>query len=183
MTLYIIIAAVAVLLVVNIFIFNRLVKARNIVNEAYSGIDVQLQKRFELIPNLVQTVKAYNKHEAETLQKVVENRQAKGTTVQDTAKEDKAVTTELNRFKIHVEDYPQLKADGQFIQLMTELSKVEDELAMSRRYYNGTVREFNTQLQVFPNNITAPLFGFKERTFYDFEGDPNAPDLELNTQS
>lgn len=167
-----------------VLVYNRLVKAKNIVNEAFSGIDVQLQKRFELIPNIVKAVKGYNQYEADTLQKVVEKRNPSGKNVDQAAENDKAVTQQLRHFKIQVEDYPDLKSSEQFLKLMDQLSKVENELAMSRRYYNGTARVFNTQLQVFPNNLMASIFGFKEVPFYAFEGDDrSAPEVELKSES
>lgn len=181
MTVLIVVFVILFLLIFLIVIYNRLVKAKNIVNEAFSGIDVQLQKRFELIPNIIETVKGYNKHEADTLQRVVSERNPSGKNVDEAAENDKAVTQQLTHFKLQIEDYPDLKSSQQFLKLMENLSRVEDELAMSRRYYNGTARAFNTLLQVFPNNLFASPFGFNEVHFYAFEGnDRAAPKVEIN---
>lgn len=181
MVVYISIGIVVLLLIFIIAIYNRLVKANNIVKEAFSGIDVQLQKRFELIPNLVDTVKEYNQHEASTLNAVVQNRNKNNNNIKETAKNDRAVTQKLERFKVQIEDYPELKSNTQFLKLMDSLSTVEDELAMSRRYYNGTARDFNIKMEVFPNNIMAPIFNFTKVDFYNFEGSSKAaPEVNLN---
>ena len=181
MAIYITIGIVVILLIFIISIYNSLVRAKNIVKEAFSGIDVQLQKRFELIPNLVDTVKAYNQHEADTLSAVVQNRNKTGDNIQETAETDKLVTQKLERFKVQIEDYPDLKSNTQFLKLMDNLSTVEEELSMSRRYYNGTARDFNIKMEVFPNNIMAPIFNFKKVDFYSFEGSSKeAPEVNLN---
>lgn len=181
MALYISLGIIVILLIFIIAIYNRLIKAKNIVNEAFSGIDVQLQKRFELIPNLVDAVKGYNKHEAETLNSVVQNRNKTGESIKETAETDREVTQKLDRFKIQIEDYPDLKSNTQFLKLMDNLSTVEEELAMSRRYYNGTARDFNIKTEIFPNNIMAPIFNFKKVEFYSFEGKSKAaPEVNLN---
>lgn len=181
MTTYILLIAILSFLIFLIVIYNRLVSAKNLVNEAFSGIDVQLQKRFELIPSIIQVVKGYNKHEAETLMKIVSQRNPSGREVVEAAENDKIVTNKLSHFKINIENYPDLKSSQQFLNLMDNLSKVENELAMSRRYYNGTARAFNTLIQVFPNHLFAPVFGFKTVEFYSFEGkDRNAPKVEIN---
>ncbi len=150
-------------------IYNRLVRAKNIVNEAYSGIDVQLKKRFELIPNLIEAVKGYNSHEAETLSKIVESRNPSGKTVTEMAENDTSITASLKTFRIHVEDYPDLKSNTQFLKLMDNLSTVEDELAMARRYYNGATRDLNTKIEVFPANVFAKMLGFEQARFYEIE--------------
>jgi len=151
------------------------------VSEGYSGIDVQLKKRFELIPNLIEAVKGYNAHEAETLQKIVESRSASGNTVGEMQQNDQSITGALRSFRIHVEDYPDLKANTQFLTLMENLSTVENELSMARRYYNGTVRDYNNQIQVFPNVLLAGMFGHKEAEFYQIEEDErSAPQVNLD---
>lgn len=178
-----IIGGVALLLLVLVWaIFNRLVRAKNIVNEAYSGIDVQLKKRFELIPNLIEAVRGYNSHEAETLSKIVESRNPSGKTLNEMAENDTSITASLKTFRIHVEDYPDLKANTQFLKLMDNLSTVENELAMARRYYNGATRDLNTKIEVFPANIFAKKLGFEQARFYEIEENQKiAPQVDTNS--
>ena len=152
-------------------IYNRLVSARNIVHEAFSGIDVQLKKRFELIPNLVEAVKGYNSYEAQVLQELVNARSASGGNVEEMSDNDASITGALRQFRVQVEAYPDLKANIQFLKLMDNLSAVENELAMARRYYNGAVRDLNTKIQLFPAVLFAGLFGFKSEAFYKVEDD------------
>ena len=163
-------------------IYNKLVKAKNIVEEAFSGIDVQLIKRHELIPNLIEAVKGYNTHEAEVLTKLTEMRSGKRTSIQETATSDGSITSALKSFRIQVEAYPDLQANTQFIKLMDNLSQTEDELAMARRYYNGTTRDFNTKIEVFPAVMFAKMFGFKEADFYEIgdAAERQAPTVDLN---
>ncbi|MEX1193133.1 MAG: LemA family protein [Brumimicrobium sp.] len=166
---YILIAIVVIILILTWVVYNRMVNAHNIVKEAYSGIDVQLKKRFELIPSLVQVVKGYNKHEAETLNSIVKKRNISGETVNEMASNDATVTNQLRNFKIHIEDYPDLKSNTQFLKLMDNLSTIENELAMSRRYFNGATRDFNTKMGVFPAVLFVKMLGFKEVEFYQIE--------------
>lgn len=163
-------------------IYNKLIKARNIVEEGLSGIDVQLTKRFELIPNLIECVKGYNDHEAQTLQNIVEMRAATGKGIEGRTSNDSSITLALKQFRVQVENYPDLKADSQFLILMKEISTIENELSMARRYYNGTVRDFNTKLQVFPNVLFAPMFGMKQAEFYELssEAERMAPTVDLD---
>lgn len=162
-------------------IFNKLVAAKNIVEEAYSGIDVQLKKRFELIPNLIETVKGYNAHEAELLKKIVETRSGTST-ISEVASTDATITQSLKNFRIQIEAYPDLKANIQFLKLMDNLSVIENELAMARRYYNGTARDYNTKMEVFPSLLIAKPFGFKNVPFYELptQAQGEAPVVELN---
>lgn len=176
-----IIGAVVVLLLVMIWaIYNKFVRARNIVEEALSGIDVQLKKRFELIPSLVECVKGYNEHEAVTLSEVVSKR-VEGESIASKVQNDASLTGALRQFRVNIENYPDLKADSQFLILMKEISHIENELSMSRRYYNGTVRDFNTKLQVFPNVLFVSAFGMKNADFYelDAEKEGEVPDIKL----
>ncbi|MBL1280896.1 MAG: LemA family protein [Fluviicola sp.] len=160
-------------------IYNRLVRAQNVVDEAFSGIDVQLKKRFTLIPQLVDVTKAYNKHESNMLERIVKLRS--GASLQETADNDQKVTSTLNLLKITVEDYPELKANTQFLKLMDNLSAVENDLSMARRYYNGATRDYNTKIEVFPAVLIAGKFGFKEVDFYEINEDEKAvPEINLN---
>ena len=150
--------------------YNGLIKARNMVREAFSGIDVFLKKRFDLIPNLVETVKGYAKHEAETLEKVMQYRAEGGPkNVADSAAADAKVSQALVNLRAVAENYPDLKADSQYQQLMQDLSSMEGELANARRYYNGATRAYNDKLMVFPSNILAGMFNFKEEEYYEIE--------------
>lgn len=171
---------IAIILLAVLLMYNGFISAQNIVEEAFSGIDVNLKKRFELIPNLIEAVKGYNKHEAETLQRIVEER-VKDTSLSDVASTDSNITSHLKQIRILVEDYPELKANDQFKELMGNLSKVEEELALARRYYNGTVREYNIKVESFPSSLVARTFGFKEMSFYKInDGEEAVPTIDLN---
>lgn len=172
---------IVILLVLIWVIYNRLVAAKNIVDEAYSGIDVQLKKRFELIPNLIEAVKGYNSHEATVLENIVAHRNPSGDNLQEMADNDQSITGVLKSFRIQVEAYPELKANTQFLKLMDSLSTVENELAMARRYYNGAIRDLNTKIQVFPAVLFARILGFKQEAFYKIPDDQkNVQEINLN---
>ena len=147
-------------------IYNKLVSAKNVVNEGFSGIDVQLKKRFELIPNLIEAVKGYNAHEADVLSRIVESRSGAGG-LNEVASQDASITASLKNFRVQVEAYPELKANTQFLKLMDNLSEVENELAMARRYYNGATRDYNTKIEVFPAVLLAKPMGFNKIAFYE----------------
>lgn len=182
MILLIVIAAIVlVIILVAWSIYNRMVAAKNVVDEAVSGIDVQLKKRSELIPNLVEAVKGYNAHEAEVLETITAYRS--DTQLKEKATYDESITNRLKRFRIAVEAYPDLQANVQFIKLMDELSSVENELAMARRYYNGTTRDFNITIQKFPAVMFAKSFGYKEQEFYTItEEEAARPDINLKEE-
>ncbi|MCH2228819.1 MAG: LemA family protein [Crocinitomicaceae bacterium] len=168
----IILVLIGVSLIVAIFmwtIYNGLVTAKNIVDEAYSGIDVQLKKRFELIPNLIEAVKGYNSHEADLLEQILKQRITEGDILK-IADNDNSITNSLKQFRINVEAYPDLKANTQFLKLMDNLSIVENELAMSRRYFNGATRDYNIKIEVFPTVLVANKFGFKKNPLYVLRG-------------
>lgn len=176
-----IISAISLVVLIVIWsIYNKLVQAKNVVQEGFSGIDVQLKKRFELIPSLVEAVKGYNAHEAELLKKITEQRS--GTTdLKEVASKDYSTTKALKSFRIQVEAYPELKSNVQFLKLMDNLSSVENDLAMARRYYNGTAREMNNRIEIFPNVLFAKKFGFKSVEFYQIEvaSEKEAPVIDL----
>lgn len=168
------------LLILGWFIYNGLVRAKNVVNEAYSGIDVQLKKRFELIPNLIETVKGYNAHEAAVLEKIVEQRSGMENGFNETVASDQSITSALKSFRIQVEAYPDLKANTQFLKLMDSLSTIENELSMARRYYNGATRDLNNKLEIFPNVLFAKMMSFKKSEFYEIsENEKNAPTVDI----
>lgn len=178
--IYIVLGLVVVLGIVFWLIYNKLITASNVVDEAYSGIDVQLKKRYELIPNLIEAVKGYNAHEANLLQKIVENRSGISS-LTDVAQQDASLTTALKTLRVQVENYPDLKSNTQFLKLMENLSEVENELAMARRYYNGATRDYNTKIQVFPNSIIASMTKAVSRPFYKIpEGEDVAPVIDLS---
>lgn len=154
-------------------LYNGLVKLKVLVDEAWSGIDVQLKRRYDLIPNIVETVKGYAKHEADTLKKVTELRQvAMGTSnIEEKGKVENQLSGALKTLFAVAENYPDLKADQGFRDLQASLTEIETEIQGARRYYNGTVREFNTKIAVFPNNIFAGMLGFKARDFFEAEED------------
>jgi LemA protein len=151
-----------------IVIYNRLVRLRALVREGFSGITVQLRRRADLIPNLVETVKGYATHERATLDQITQHRADATRThsVAETAQADAQMTGLLGRLIAISENYPDLKADANFRQLQEELSGIEGELAGSRRYYNATVRDLNTRVQSFPDLLFARPLGFKEEEPY-----------------
>ncbi len=171
--LYIVLAVLAVVIFWLIGMYNGLIKSRNQVDEAFSDIDVQLKRRYDLIPNLMETVKGYMNHEAGTLQKVTEARTAamgvhdnKNATPEQMAKAENALSGALKTLFAVAESYPDLKASGNFAKLQDELSDTENKIQAARRFYNGNVRDFNTKIQVFPTNIFAGMLGFKKYEFF-----------------
>ena len=152
--------------------YNGLVNLRNMMQEGWSGIDVQLKRRFDLIPNLVETVKGYAAHEKETLQNVTEARTAVTNAGSDTGarlQAENMLTGTLRTLFAVAESYPDLKANTNFLQLQEQLANIENDLQMARRYYNGTVRNLNNGIQKFPAVLIARSFGFKEATFFQVE--------------
>ena len=167
-----IIGAVLLLLVFYaIGIYNKLVKLKNLVAEAWSGIDVQLKKRYDLIPNLVETVKGYAAHEKETFESVTRARAAaqQATTVEGHQAAEKQLSSALMNLIAVAERYPELKANTNFLELQTTLAQIEGDLEKSRRYYNGNVREQNTLIESFPSNLIANAFGFVKSVFFELE--------------
>lgn len=150
-------------------LYNNLVKLRMRVKEAWSDMDVQLKRRNSLIPNLVESVKGYMKHEADLLTKITELRAGlqNETDPKKLSELDQQMTSALSSLKIAVENYPDLKANQNFIQLQEELTSTEDKIAYSRRFYNQTVMSYNTSIQTFPNVLLAGMLGFKEEVFFE----------------
>ena len=153
--------------------YNGLVRLRNQVKNAWAQIDVQLKRRWDLIPNLIETVKGYTKHEAETLQKVTEARNiAQGAAGQGVAKQAEAesmLSGALSRLMVVVEAYPDLKANQNYLALQEELTSTENKIGFSRQFYNDQVMTFNTRTQMFPTNVVAGMFGFKEAEFFELK--------------
>lgn len=170
----ILIAVLVVLLVWGVVIFNRLVRSRNMVRNGFADIDVQLQRRHDLVPQLVEAVRAYSGHEQRVLEEVTALRsrakQAEGEQqAQAMAGAEVALAAGLGRLLLLAEDYPELKATENFQQLTRELVETEDLLSHARRFYNGAVRDLNTRIQRFPDLLVARLTGFEEATFFSAE--------------
>lgn len=173
LTIALIIIGVVVILIIIAFIsiYNQLVKNRILTKEGYSGIGVCLQQRNDLIPNLVETVKGYAGHENKTLNEVVKwrNQSAAANTIDEQNVATKGLKQAMANLLAVVENYPELKADAHFLELMQELSRIEDKINDSRRYYNGTVREYNQTIEVFPKNMVAGMFHFQTAAFFQEE--------------
>jgi LemA protein len=183
MITWILLGAVVLLLLYGVAIYNGLVRLRALVREAFSGITVQLRRRADLIPNLVETVKGYAAHERETFDAITAQRAAatNAGNVAATAQADAAMTGLLGRLMAVAEAYPELKADANFRQLQGELSAIETELQSARRYYNATARDLNTKVVSFPDMFFAGPLGFKEEPYYE-DADPaiqSAPKVEF----
>jgi len=165
---WVIVAVIALLLLYGVAVYNRLVRLRALVKEGFSGITVQLRRRADLIPNLVEIVKGYATHEREVFEEVSANRSAALTagSVQATAQADAHMTGLLGKLFAVAEAYPELKANTNFLQLQDQLANIEGELQGARRYYNATVRDLNTNIQSFPPVLIARPMGFTEEPFY-----------------
>lgn len=177
----ILIALALLLLSAGIWMYNRLIRNRNRVSEAWAGIDVQLQKRSELVPNLVKVVKGYASHESAVFEEVAHIRATGETRVDARAQQETALSRSLGRLFALAEDYPDLKASEGFQQLHNSLIEIEDDLQFARRYYNGAVRDNNNLVEGFPSNIVAGLFNFKLAEFFEIElaSQRSAPDVQL----
>jgi len=172
MILVVILVAIVILLTLyGVSIYNSLIKLRNMVRNAWSDIDVQLKKRHDLIPNLVETVKGYAAHEKTVLENVTKARsmaaQAKGP--EESAQAENMLTQALRQLFAVVENYPDLKANQNFLALQEELRNVENQIQEARRYYNAVVRDYNIRTESFPSNIIASIFNFKKEEFFEIE--------------
>jgi LemA protein len=169
--IWVVLGIIVLLALILVFAYNGMVKARNKVDESWSGIDVQLKRRHDLIPNLVETVKGYAAHEKEVFENVSAARSAaigaQGPAAQ--AQAETALSGALGRLFAVAEAYPQLRAVESFTQLQQELANTEDQIAAARRIYNGNVQAYNTKIQVFPNSLLAGPFGFTRREFFEIE--------------
>lgn len=168
-TTIIIIAAVVMITLMLISLYNRLVRLRNNREQAFSDIDVQLKQRHDLIPQLVEAVKGYMKHEKEVLTRVTDARShaIQATGINEKIAAENQLSQALQGLQISVEAYPDLKANQNFINLQEEISDVENKLAAARRFFNSATKEFNNSVEVFPSNIVAGLFGFKREQMFD----------------
>jgi LemA protein len=169
--LIVLIVIVVLIAVFFISIYNALVKLRNQVKNAWSQIDVQLKRRHDLIPNLIETVKGYMTHERETLENITKARSqavaAEG--VGDKAKAEGELTSALGKFNLVVENYPDLKANQNFLSLQEELTSTENKISFSRQNYNDQVLFYNNKIQMFPSNVVAGMFQFTEEEFFEIE--------------
>jgi LemA protein len=171
LVLVIVLAVIAVIALFVVGVYNALVRLRNQVDNSWSQIDVQLKRRHDLIPNLVETAKGYMKHERGTFEAITEARsKAMGATnVADAAKAEGALGEALSRFMLVVENYPDLKANQNFLALQEELSSTENRISFARQSYNDQVLGFNNKIQMFPSNIVAGMFSFTKRDFFEIE--------------
>ena len=166
----ILIVAVAIIFVFCIFVYNSLIQLSNKVKEAFSTMDVYLKQRFDLIPNLVDTVKAYAKHEADTLEELTKRRAGVlAGDIDGQIEGEMRIGEALSRILVVVEKYPELKANENFLDLHKRIVKAEEEIAFARRYYNGSVRLYNDKCQMFPYNIIANIFGFRAKKMYEIQ--------------
>jgi len=165
------VAVVAVVILLVIGIYNALIRLRNQVDNAWSQIDVQLKRRHDLIPNLVETAKGYMHHERETFETITKARsQAMGAkTVSESSAAEGALGEALSKFMLVVENYPDLKANQNFLAIQEELTSTENKIAFSRQGYNDQVLFFNNKIQMFPSNIVAGAFNFAKRDFFEIE--------------
>jgi len=171
LTLVIVGITIAAIALWAIAIYNALVRKRNMVEEAWSGIDVQLKRRNDLIPNLVATVKGYASHEKSTLEEVVQlrNQAQNAQGVAETAQAQGMLGAALGKLFALAESYPDLKANTTFLELQSTLSEIEEQIQMARRYYNGSARELNIAVESFPSNLIAGRFGFTKADFFELE--------------
>lgn len=168
-SLLIILIVLGVIILWGIILFNGLIAQRNRVDESWSDIDVQLKRRYDLIPNLMESVKGYMQHERQTLEAVTQARTAamSAQSVEEHAKAENMLTQALKSIFAVAEQYPDLKASQNFLRLQDELSDTENKIQAARRFYNTNVRDFNTTLQQFPNSMVAGIFGFSARAFFE----------------
>lgn len=169
MGVYILIGIVILLVLICLIIYNSLVKSRNLVKEAFSTMDVYLKKRWDLVPNLVEVVKGYTSYENSTLTNITELRANayNDLTMDKKININEQLTNAISSIIAVSENYPELKASENFLNLSKSLTKIEDDIANSRKYYNGTVRIYNNKIQMFPSNIVASLFSFKEASMFE----------------
>jgi LemA protein len=168
----VILAVIVVLFLIVMGMYNKLVRLRQNVRESWSAIDTELKRRYDLIPNLVETVKGYAKHESSTLEGVIAARNAAASnqgSPAEQAKTENMLTGALRQIFALSEAYPDLKANQEFLQLQAQLEQTEDQIAQARRFYNANVRELNNGVEMFPSSIIAGMFAFKSAEFFEIE--------------
>jgi LemA protein len=184
---WIAVAIAAVVVIYIVIVFNRLVRQRNVVREAWSGIDVQLKRRTDLVPALVEVVKGYASHERQLFEEITAKRSqslaaaAQGT-VGAQAQAAQGLTGSLGRLMAVAESYPDLKANTNFLELQSQLAEIEDHLQMARRYYNGATRNLNISVQSFPEMVIAKPFGFTEQPFFELDDRAQAANPNISFQ-
>ncbi len=180
--LWIIIGIIVVILFWLIAVYNSLIRLRNRTDEAWSDIDVQLKRRYNLIPNLVETVKGYATHERELFEKVTKARTAAmgAQAPAEKAQAENILSGTLKTLFAVAENYPNLKANENFLELQRELSDTENKIQAARRFYNGNVRDFNIKIEKFPNNLVASTLGFKKRDFFEVEGEEEREPVKVS---
>lgn len=171
MAFLILLGIIIILVIWMIGMYNGLVRLKNQVKNAWAQIDVQLKRRHDLIPNLVETAKGYMKHERETFEEITKarNMAVNANTVPEQGKAEGQLTNALSRFLMVVENYPDLKANQNFLALQEELTSTENKVSFSRQFYNDQVQRFNTRIESFPTNMMAGMFGFKQADFFEVE--------------
>lgn len=182
--IFVVLGIIVVVAIIIIAMYNGLITSKNRVDEAWSDIDVQLKRRYDLIPNLIETVKGYASHEQVTLQQVVEARNMamaaqKSGDLQAQQEAENTLSGTLKSIFALSENYPDLKANQNFLELQRELTDTEDKIQASRRFYNGNVRDFNTKLQVFPTNIFAGMLGFKDYKFFEITNEAEKQNVKV----
>lgn len=165
---------IGLILVVGLYVmsnYNGFIKLRNMKDEAFATMDVYLKKRYDLIPNLVETVKGYASHEKDTLEKVIaaRNMAAGASSIEDKMAGENALAGTLKTLFAVTENYPDLKSNQNFMDLQKQLQSLEGEIAQSRKYYNGVVKQYNTKVEIFPSNIIAGIFGFMKAPYFEIE--------------
>lgn len=167
--LYIILGIIVVLVIYVVATRNSLVSLRNKVKDEWSQIDIQLKRRFDLVPNLVETVKGYAKHEKSTLEEVIEARNTylSASVPEDQLKADGQLTKAMSKLFALAESYPDLKANENFVNLQNELSSLEEKISYARSFYNDSVLKLNNKIEMFPSNVIANMFGFKQEKFFE----------------
>ncbi len=180
-TLYVIIVVIALIVLWLVSIYNKLVTLKNRVQEAWSDIDVQLKRRYDLIPNLMETVKGYMQHEEKVLTAVTEARSAamQAGSPDQRSQAENALTGALKSLFAVAEQYPDLKASANFAKLQDELSDTENKIQAARRFYNGQVRDFNTVIQSVPTNFVAGFLGMKQFSFFELENEAERQNVEV----
>ena len=182
MWMYILIGVIVILLIYFLITYNQFVSLKNNVEEAFSTMDVYLKKRWDLIPNIVETVKGYASHEKDTLNEIIKlrNNTYDNMTTSDKLKTNHKVAQDISKIMLLAESYPDLKANQNFIDLSKQLTKVEEDIANARKYYNATIRIMNNKVQMFPSNIVANMFNFKPAAFFEAtEEDRDVPEVKF----
>ena len=181
MLIWIIIAIIIVLAIAFVGMYNSFIKLKNSCEEAFSTMDVYMRKRFDLIPNLVETVKGYAAHEKETLEKVMAARNGvqSAATVEEKMAQENVLTGTLKSLFAVAEAYPDLKANTNFLDLQNQLQSVEEDIANSRKYYNAVVKQFNTKCEMFPSNIIASMFHFERKPMFEVDSAEERKNVEV----